>query len=242
VSPARSQRARTIERYIYGTTAVLFVLVVFAGFARTYYLRGLFTAAPLPSLALHLHGLVMTAWVLLFAIQVSLIPAGRVRWHRRLGYGGVALSVLVLIVGLWVALRAAKYGTTAPPPFSQPAFLIVPLGDLILFALFFGGAVYYRRHPATHKRLMLLTVLNFLPPAVGRLPVQTVQQYPLGSLLTIILAAVGACVAFDLWRDGRVHRLFVAGAILLVVSFPVRIVLMSTPAWVNLAAWLASFA
>ena len=54
--PARLQRTRALEHYIFSTIAVLFAAVVLAGFARTYYLRG-FLAAPLPSWHVHMHGL-----------------------------------------------------------------------------------------------------------------------------------------------------------------------------------------
>jgi hypothetical protein len=92
----------------------------------------------------------------------------RVRLHQRLGYAGVVLAALVIVVGFVTALRAAKYGSASTTPGVLPlAFLIVPLFDLLMFAILFGAAVYYRRRPATHKRLMLLTVINFLPPAHG---------------------------------------------------------------------------
>ena len=231
-----------LEHYMFGATAALFVFVVFAGFARTYYLRGV-VAAPLPSWVVHVHGILMTAWVALFATQAALIPAKRVRLHQRFGYGGIGLGVLMAITGIWTAIRAAKYGSASTPAqFSQPAFSIVPLGDVVLFALFFGGAVYYRKSAATHKRLMLLTVLNFLPPAVGRLPFATVKASPVAWLLGIIGGATLCCLAFDLWRYGKVNRVFLAGAVVLIASFPVRIALMGTHAWVSMATWLSQFA
>ena len=124
----------------------------------------------------------------------------------------------------------------------EPTFSIVPLGDIALFALFFGGAVYFRKQAATHKRLMLLTVLNFLPPAVGRLPVASIRMSPVPWLMGIIVGTVAACIAFDLWRYGRVNRVFVAGAVILIASFPIRIALMGTHAWLSISTWLASFA
>jgi hypothetical protein len=241
--PRDAAAARRDERYFYRAIALLFLAVVFAGFARTYYLRPLFIASPLPSWIVHAHGVVMTAWVVLFVTQVGLISAKRVRLHQRLGYAGIGLAALMVIIGLATAANAAKYGSASTPPqFSQPGFSIVPLGDLLLFMLFFGGAIAYRRHPATHKRLMLLTVLNFLPPSVGRMPFASVQASPVPWLLGIIVGVAVACVALDWWRSRRVYWLFVGGAVLLVASFPIRIALMTTPGWVRFATWFASFA
>jgi len=233
----RLQRTRLLEHYMFGATAVLFAAVVVAGFAPTYYLRGMVTA-PLPSWVVHAHGLLMTLWVALFLVQAALVPAKRIRAHQRLGYTAIGLAVLIGVTGIWTALRAAKYGSTAVPPgFSEPAFSIVPLGDIVLFALFFAGAVYFRKDPATHKRLMLLTVLNFLPPAVGRL----VSGSPVVWLLGIFGGATLACLAFDRWRYGRVNRTFLAGALILIASFPVRIAVMGTQAWLAFSTWLSSF-
>lgn len=238
----RLQRTRVLEHYMFGTTAVLFAAIVVAGFARTYYLRGM-VAAPLPSWVVHVHGLLMTLWVALFGVQAALVSAKRIRVHQRLGYAAIGLAVMIAGTGIWTAIRAAKYGSTAVPPgFSEPTFSIVPLGDIVLFALFFGGAVYFRKDAATHKRLMLLTVLNFLPPAVGRLPVAAVQAAPVVWLLGIISGATVFCLAFDRWRYGRVNRIFLAGALVLIASFPVRIALMGTQAWTTFSTWLSTLA
>src|ERR1700730_9503456 len=126
--------------------SITFPLIVLAGFGRTYYVRGLFNAPPLPSSLVHLHGLLMTAWVVLFVIQVRFIASNRIQLHRRLGYGGIALGALIIATGLPTALYAAKYGSTSSPPGIQPmAFLVVPLFDLLMFGILFGGAIYYRR-------------------------------------------------------------------------------------------------
>jgi hypothetical protein len=233
----RLQRTRVLEHYMFSTTAALFVAIVFAGFGRTYYLHGM-VAAPLPSVIVHVHGLLMTLWVALFVVQVTLVSAKQIRAHQRLGYAAIGLAVMIGVVGIWTAIRAAKYGSSSVPPgFSEPTFSIVPLGDIVLFALFFAGAVYFRKDPATHKRLMLLTVLNFLPPAVGRL----VSGSPVVWLLGIFGGATLACLAFDRWRYGRVNRTFLAGALILIASFPVRIAVMGTQAWLAFSTWLSSF-
>jgi hypothetical protein len=229
-----------MDRYLYGALAVVFGLTAFAGFARTYYLKLYFASPALPSVLVHLHGIVMTAWVVLFIVQVSLISAHRVRAHRRLGYTGIGLAVLVVTIGVWTALRAARYGSASVPVgFSEPTFAIVPLGDMALFTLFFGGAVYFRRQAARHKFLMLLTVATFLPPAIGRLPFTFIQDHPVPFLLIPSGLALGG-LAFDTWRRRRVDRLLLTAAVVFVASFPVRIALIGTPAWASAAAWLAT--
>jgi hypothetical protein len=60
--------------------AVTMLASVFAGFARTYYLAGVFHA-PLPNLVVHIHGAVFPCWILLLVAQTPLIAARQVDVH-----------------------------------------------------------------------------------------------------------------------------------------------------------------
>jgi hypothetical protein len=229
------------DRRLFTTAAIALPLIVLAGFGRTYYLKGLFDVPPLPSRLVHLHGLLMTAWVALFVTQVWLISSKRVRLHRRLGYSGIGLGMLIVAVGFVTALRSAKYGSASTPPEIPPlVFLAVPLFDLLLFAVFFGGAIYFRRHAAEHKRLMLLTAIGLLPPAVARIPIASLQA--LGPLWFFGVPTVAAslCVGLDWRRHGRVNTVFLVGTIVLILSFIVRLMVMGTAAWLQLAGWLTT--
>jgi hypothetical protein len=233
---------RLFDRRLFVAAAIAFPLIVLAGFARTYYLKGLFGTPPLPSLVVHLHGALMTAWVVLFITQVWLISSRRIRIHQRLGYAGIALGVMIIAAGFVTALRAAKYGSASTPAgIPTLAFLIVPLFDLVMFAGLFGAAIYYRRQPAAHKRLMLLTAINFLPPAIARIPLPSLQA--LGPIWFFGLPTVIslACLGWDWKQQARLNGAFLVGMVLLIVSYPVRLVLMNTGAWLQLAGWLTSF-
>ena len=63
---------RTVGRWFYTWVALGTALIVFAGFARSYYLKGVFGTPALP-LLLHIHGLVMTAWFVLCFVQARLV-------------------------------------------------------------------------------------------------------------------------------------------------------------------------
>ena len=237
-----STALRSFDRRLYLIAAIAFPLIILAGFARTYYLKPLVAGPPLPSLIVHIHGLLMTACVALFATQVWLISSRRIRVHQRLGYAGIGLAALIVIVGLATALRAAKYGSLSTPS-GVPGlvFLAVPLADLVMFVLLFGGAVYYRRKPAQHKSLMLLTAINFLPPAIARIPVLTLQNlgplwfFGFPTLLILI------CLILDRRRRGHWNAVFVVGSVLLVASYVVRLAVMGTGAWMRFATWATSF-
>ena len=233
---------RLFDRRLYMTAAILFPLIILAGFGRTYYLKGLFNAPPLASPIVHLHGLLMTMWIALFATQVWFISSRRIRLHQRLGYAGIGLGVMIIATGFVTALRAAKFGAASTPPGIAPrAFLIVPLFDLVMFAIFFGGAIYFRKRAAEHKRLMLLTVVNFLPPAIARIPIASLQA--LGPLwffgLPTLLILV--CLGLDTRRHGKLNNVFLTGALLLIASYVARLVIMGTNGWMQIATWLTGF-
>jgi hypothetical protein len=93
------------EKFFFPGMAVLILVTVFLGFARSYYLAGVFKAVPLPPL-LHIHGAVLTSWALLLIVQTSLVATGRVDLHRRLGLLGFCLACLLVFFGLLVATNA----------------------------------------------------------------------------------------------------------------------------------------
>lgn len=226
-------------RRFYAGVAIAFPLIILAGFARTYYLKPLFDAPPVPSMIVHLHGLTMTLWIVLFAVQVFLISSKRVKAHQKLGIAGLILGLVMIPVGIATAVAAAKYGSNSTPPGVPPlGFLIVPFVDMIVFALLLAGIVYYRKKPANHKRLVLLTVLNFLPPAVARIPIAPLQA--LGPLWFFGFPDVIAIifVIVDTWRHKKLNTVFLAGTILMIVSHPLRIILSGTDAWMRFATWI----
>src|SRR5437016_12961973 len=89
----RLGKGRHFDNFFFSGMALLILDTVFVGFARTYFLAGVFRA-PLPSVIIHIHGAVLARWTLLLMTQISLASTGRVDVHRRLGlvaYGWVSL-------------------------------------------------------------------------------------------------------------------------------------------------------
>ncbi|MFN6965044.1 MAG: hypothetical protein ACK4S4_14945 [Pyrinomonadaceae bacterium] len=230
---------RRFERRLFWSAAILFPLIVAAGFARTYYLKAVFGTPALPSLMVHLHGIAMSAWVLLFIGQVWLISSKRIRVHQRLGWVGIGLAAVVVVTGAFVAVAAGRSGSASfPPDIPRLSFMIVPLADLLVFVLLVGAAVYYRKKPASHKRLMLLTAINFLPPALARIGFLA----PFGPLafFGIPAALAVAAVALDRWRTGKFNTVFVVASVLSIATYPLRLIVSTTDAWLRFAAWLTS--
>src|SRR5215207_5277165 len=227
---------RTFERTFFLWIAILFPLTVLIGFAPTYYLKPLFASPPVPRLLTHVHGIVMAWWVALFIAQVYFIRTKRIKVHQQLGMLSLALAATIVVTGWATAAAAAKYGSASTPPGVKPLeFLIVPFFDMIVFAILFAAAVYYRRNAPNHKRLMLLTVLNFIPPALARYPFGLTQTYgPLWFFGVPDLLAV-IFVVVDTWRNKKLNIAFLAGAIFMIASHWLRLPLSATSLWLNFA-------
>jgi len=233
---------RISDRPLYLLAAVIVPLVVLAGFARTYYLKGFFATPVLPSMIVHVHGLIMTAWVVLFIVQVTLVAKRKTKLHQRLGVFGAILAGLVFVVGILTGLYAAaravndpNLANLNPPPL---AFLIIPLGDMVAFAILVGTALYYRKRLDIHKRLMLVAAINITVPAIARIPVGFIANG--GALVFFGLAdlILLGFLAFDTIRHKRVHPALLWGTVFVIVFQPLRIILAGTHAWTSFAAAL----
>ena len=231
-----SMQRRISDRRLYIWATVFIPLIVLTGFARSYYLKGLFGTPALPGLLVHLHGLVMTAWVALFVAQVWLVAARRTKTHQRLGVLGATLAALMVLVGVATAIAGAARGSSPGPPPLQ--FLVVPLGDMLVFALLVGAALYFRRRMAIHKRLMLLAAVNLLAPAIARIPLHFIETGGALAFFGLTDLCLLACIAFDTIKHRRLHPVFLWGTLFIVASQPLRLMLAGTDAWLRFAAWL----
>src|SRR5271169_6328357 len=99
-------RKRTEDSF-FASMAGLILLTVFIGFARTYYLAGVFHAH-LPSLLVHFHGAIFTCWIFVCVAQIVLVSSNRIRWHMRFGFIGVILAVLMVLVGFATLIAVVR--------------------------------------------------------------------------------------------------------------------------------------
>jgi hypothetical protein len=227
------QRARD-HRFFTGMAAAC-ALLVFVGFAPTYYLRSLSDQPPLPALV-HLHAAVSTGWIVLFLAQTSLVAVGRTAVHRRLGIAGAALAALVTVIGWLTAIDSARRGVAPPGAPPQPGFLLIPLGTVLTFAALAGVGIWQRRRSETHKRLMLLATIAILTPALARF-----RYYGFGGPPVAIggtLAMIAVCLVYDRRAHGRVHPAFRWGAAFLAATLIGRFAFAWTDGWRAIGAWL----
>lgn len=229
-------RAPRSERGLYTWGAVAALAIAFAGFAPTYYLKA-FSGAPELTAIKHLHGIVMSAWLVLFFVQARLVATGRTPAHRQLGILGAIVAVAVVGVGLAASIASGRAGF-APPGIPPLVFIAIPVGDMVAFAGLVGAALWLRKRGAWHKRLMLVATLSMLTPAIARLLIM-LGMAPIPPLFFgIVDLLILACALYDWRRNTRFHPAFAAGLGFLAFVQVGRLALAQTQAWTDFAKWL----
>ena len=226
------------ERRFYLVATFGFVALVFWTFARTYFLKFLYGTPPLSPL-LHIHAVVMSGWVVLLALQSALVAARRVRWHRRIGVLGAGWAALLVAVGSITTVHAAVRevrGHTARAV-GQVVVTSLDLAQMALFGAFVTIAIWQRRRPGVHKRLMLLTIACMLPDALARLPVTFMTNE---LILVGLYGFVIASTAIDTIRHRRLHPAFVWGGLTLLTLFTALLFIATRPWWIAFGIRLAS--
>jgi hypothetical protein len=222
------------SRLFHAAMALAVVIVVFVGFAPTYYLRGAFGGSPLSPL-LHVHGGVFTAWVCLFVLQTFLIAKRRISIHRTLGLVGAIVAVAVVVTGVLAALSLTRRGFAVGRPGALP-FLAIPLGDLFLFATLVSAAFALRHRPEAHKRLMLLGTFSILAAAFFRWPAGLRWEGPVSGVDVLVIATL----LYDLVTRRRLQPAAITGALLIAVTQRLAVLVSHTDAWLTFAEWLIS--
>ena len=227
--PSVTGRNGLLDRYFYFAMSLLVASIVVAGFSRTVGDSLFHPAIPRP-LILWFHGGAFSAWVALYILQSSLVRVGKVSWHRFLGWFGATLAVAMVVLGTTTAVVMARFDTIQlhQPALESEAFLSVPFYDMIVFSTFVGLAIYWRRKPELHRRLLLIATCGLTDAAFGRWIYLFDHNLFYPCLDMLILIDVGR----DLLVNKRVHKVYLYALPLLIVAQIISLYLWrGAPAW-----------
>jgi hypothetical protein len=186
------------------------------------------------------HAALFLGWIGLVILQSFLASTGRVALHIRIGRIGMIYGAALVASGVFFALflfarRAAAGGAGPPVP------LLAAFTDMLVFSLFLSGAWFTRRRPQLHRRFILLATNTIIIAGVGRLFGGT-RSIALGDVipfLAVWLSPVWIAMAYDWWRERRIHNVYVFG-VLLLVALRYRQLLRNTAAWEHFLNWLTA--
>ena len=229
-SPAPGRR---YDHLFFSGMAFLILATVFIGFARSYYLAGVFQA-PLPNRLVHIHGAIFTCWIVLLIAQTLLVSAHRVDIHRRLGLVGFGLACIMPVVAILAAIDSMVRHASRP---NALAFFAVPAFDILAFMPLIFFAWKYRSNAATHKRLILLATIAILDAAVARWPIHASWWglHPSEWVTELFLVPL---FAYDLFSIRKIHRATLWGSVMFLFLQHIRGPIGQSHVWQAFAAWV----
>src|SRR5580704_16650755 len=222
--------------FVSGMVALLLATVLF-GFARTYFLAGMFRA-PLANNLLHVHGAVFTCWMVLLIVQTSLISAHRVDIHRKLGLVGFGLACVMVGLGVLAASDALSRNVAPIPHLDAKTFYTIPMGGMLIFSTLIFFAYRMRRNPAAHKRLILIATIAIMDAAIDRWPLAFVHHNHVSELFNYSFLLF--IVLYDLWSAGKVQQVTVWASLFVIVFQQLRLPVGHTSTWQAFATWVQS--
>ncbi|CAN5424621.1 hypothetical protein BH10PSE14_BH10PSE14_41260 [soil metagenome] len=238
---ASSVQSRLVaERRFYSAMALFMIALVVAGFAPSFYLRGIVhSPRPNPTLppAVMLHGLMFSLWMIIFWAQTALVAAGRRATHIRLGVAGMIFATLLVPVMYLTAV--GQVARANQPPFATPlGWTIVPLALIPPFVALVALGWHHRRNAQAHKRLMLGAALLMMDPAIGRLPIMPPVLGGFAILGLLSWLTFAPLFWWDFRTLGKLHWATRLGAGLFGGVLILRLLLIPNPTWVAIAAHL----
>lgn len=229
-SPRRKLRA---DDLYFGAMVLLIVGTVFLGFARTYYLAGIYHTH-VRNLLIGVHGAVFTAWIVLLVVQTTLVARRNIALHRKLGIFGGGLAVAMVGLGVAAATDSLALGFTPPGfPLGPVVFFCIAISNISKFAVLIFFAIWLRSNGPAHKRLVLLAIVPLMGPAFGRWPFAFAHAHQglIGNLMMLSL------VVFDLSTIRRIHRATLLGLLFLIVAGALTVPIARSAAWHTFATF-----
>jgi hypothetical protein len=226
------------ERRFFTRAALVIAVLVAVGFGWSTYVRtrpgATAFGGPTLSPMVRLHAAVSTGWILLLIAQTWFVASRQTAVHKKLGLVGGLLAIGVVVCGWMVAVDTIKREVPR-----AREFFVLPASELFVFSILTALALYWRRVPRIHKRLMLLGTVALIPAA-------TTRPVPPDSLLMILglfgvpeLLFVLALILHDARTLRRIHPATIAGAALVLVVAAFRMPLGSTSLWLAFASAVA---
>jgi hypothetical protein len=258
MAQAATRKQSRVRGWFYVSAALFVIFLSVAGFGPSMIDQSRRNAPPTPLVIAH--GIIASAWLLLFLMQATLVATRRVAVHRRLGMIGPVLAVVLIVLGFLTTIETARRGydlsgdltRTFVPPGSPPptaaeraAAFLPPLFVFLNFGLLVAAGLWYRHRPDIHKRLTLFAliplagepIIHLVGYLVGHWPASQGVLFSIGLTISILLLSVNAI--YDKVSQGRIHPVSVWVPIMVIVEQVVLLpAVFSSAAWHEIAEWL----
>jgi hypothetical protein len=227
-------RNSLLDRYFYFAMSLVAAVVVASGFGPTLNEKLLHPAIAPPRI-LWFHGVIFSSWIVFLILQSALVRTRNVKWHRLVGWVGAGLAAVMIPVGFATGIAMVHFETYQLHQRGRYAFLAVPFYDISVFAVCIALAIWWRKSPELHRRLIFIGTCAILVAAFARIDHAFLRQHSMAYLGSDLLIALGICR--DLLVNRRVHSVYrVAGPLYVVAqAFVIYLVLIGPEWWVRIA-------
>ena len=216
-----------LKRYFYFSMSLLLAAIVDAGFRRTINDNLFHPAVPRPFI-LWIHGSVFAGWMIFFICQSTLVRIHKVSWHRSLGWFGAGLAAVMVPLGTATAIIMARFDAVQLHLSDADSFLSVPFYAMIAFGVSIALAIYWRRKPELHRRLIFVATCGLMDAPFARF--DYLFDHNLSFACVDLLVVLG--VVRDLLVDGRVHKVYLYALPLFIVGQSLAVYMWrSNPSW-----------
>jgi len=216
----------------YTAMACVAAAAVAVGFSTTYFLPLAGARFEGPWIA-HVHGLLFMSWIALLLVQASLIRRRNPRLHRRLGLLALPLALAMAASGVGVGLYAVHRDLAAGVGDVAYSQLTGVLTAMAIFVICVAAALWLRKRPDWHKRLILLATIAILWPAWFRFR-HLMPWLPRPDILLAVVvsdALILVAMLRDRLRFGRVHPVWWLFGLPLIAEHGLEVLLFDTRFW-----------
>ncbi len=230
----RMPRVRT-DSVFYPVMAVAMTLIIFAGFAPSFYMKSVYNAPPELSTLMIVHGAVFTTWMAILIAQTTLVAGNRRDLHRTLGLVGFFVAGLMLVLGMMLAVDALRRGFSPIANVPPAVFFVIPTGNILVFIGILALGWINRTLADYHKHYMLLANAALLVPALARIlqhgfnAPNIVVAFALSDLVVVAVAI------YDFATRGKLHPATIWAGLALIASGPALLMIGGSHAWHSFA-------
>lgn len=215
-----TQGAKTRNTEPFGgatTMALLAIVVTLIGFWQTF-----FAILGEVKLAHQVHGWTSTGWLVLVLVQAFLIRSRQFRLHRVLGWSSMVLFT-ALLGSSWYVLSYMLSGQSGVPYEFAKLFALSDVTAVPLMIIAYVAAVVLRKDRHVHSRLISVTLLAGLLPAVSRM-FNLIWRGRDGLIFAmnpsyIFLLAILAVAIFADWKHERLRWPFPFAFVWLAIAY-----------------------
>jgi len=214
--------------FYYKISLLLTALIIF-GFAHSLVPRLVKAPYCIP-VALTVHIVLFSAWLILLLVQCGLIRADRRNAHRLLGMTSLAIGIVLPVAGIWVTLQMGVIHQQRHE--ASSGGIIYPLADMVHFVPLYALAMLWRHEPAYHKRLIILATITLSRAAYFRYPP---FLHPDLWVFFAEDALMLICIGRDLIIERRIHPVYRVAFPVLATAQAIECSLAGTEMWQHIA-------